>query len=176
MTSYFSKSFVLVTLFALWLMPGTAYCENEVKSLTLEGGPIWTKHFQSGDEDFRNHHGLGVLKVHTKKYGNWALYVLTPNSVDRTSLGAGYVTNPYVVPLGPVDLELSGALGLVTGYQDYPVPLLVGQARLVLYESGPWNTGLSMAALPYYTEDRNGGDNEFGIAATTPFLSIRYNF
>jgi hypothetical protein len=176
MMNKFLKSFALVSLFALWLVPGAGHCEDRVKSVTVEGGPIWSKHFQSGDEDFRNHHGLGVLKVHTEGYGNWAVYVLTPNSVDRTSVGAGYVTNPYVLPLGPMDLELSGALGLVTGYQDYPVPLLVGQARLVVYRSGPWDTGLSVAALPYYTEDRDGGDNEFGIVATTPFLSVRYNF
>ncbi|MGB4107366.1 MAG: hypothetical protein WBK55_06175 [Alphaproteobacteria bacterium] len=154
-----------------------AHAQSAVESITFEGGPIATKHFQAGDENFREHHGLGVVKVHTTNYGNWGLYVLAPNSVDETSVGVGYVTDPYTLPLGPFKLELSGALGLVTGYQNYPVPLLAAEARLVLFESDSWDAGLSAVALPYYTEDKSpSADNEFGIVATTPFLSLRYNF
>lgn len=148
-----------------------------LESITVEGGPIATNHFQSGNEDYRERHGLAIVKASTRSYGNWGLYVLAPNSVDRTSVGVGYVTDPYVIPVsGPVRLELSGAVGLVTGYQDYPVPLLAGEARLVVYQRGPWDAGLSMAALPYYAQDRNGGDDNFGIVATIPFLSVRYSF
>ena len=147
-----------------------------LESLTIEGGPIASKHFQADDEDFRERHGLAVIKLATKDYGNWGLYILSPNSVDRTSVGAGYVTDPYVVPLGPTRLELTGALGLVTGYQDYPVPLLAGQARLSLFDRGNWNAGIAMAALPYYMKDRSTSGDEWGIVATTPFLSLRYSF
>ena len=166
-------------LFALSLImfctPASA--EPQLQSITVEGGPIWSKHFQSEDENFREDHGLGVLKTHTKDYGNWGLYVLSPNSVDDTSVGMGYVTDPYAVPLGPVKLELSGALGLVTGYQDYPVPLIAAEARLVLFEQGSWDAGVAAAALPYYMKDDTpGGDSEFGIVATSPFLSVRYTF
>lgn len=170
------KFFILLSLFIV--LPCLAKAQESqkgIKSITVEGGPIVTKHFQSDDEDFREHHGLGIIKVHTKGYGNWGLYFLSPNSVDDTSVGAGYVTNPYIIPLGLTELELSGALGLVTGYQDYPVPLLAAQARLKLYESGSWNAGVSMAAMPYIIED-NTGDNDFGIVATSPFLSVRYSF
>ncbi len=150
---------------------------QEIQSVTLEGGPILSKHFQSGDEHFRERHGLAIAKIHTKSYGNWGLYFLNPNSVNDTSFGVGYVTNPYTVPLGPLKLELSGALGLVTGYQDYPVPLVAAQARLVMYEQGPWNVGASMAAMPYIMEDDTPtGKNQFGIVGTSPFLSIRYHF
>ena len=145
-------------------------------SLTVEGGPIASKHFQSGDENFRERHGLAILKIGTQNYGNWGVYFLNPNSVEDTSVGFGYVTDPYVVPLGPVDLEFTGGLGLVTGYQDYPLPLLAGEARAVLYRSGAWDAGLAMAAMPYAMEDDVTGDNEFGIVATSPFLSIRYRF
>lgn len=150
-----------------------------IEAVTLEGGPIASKHFQSSDEHFRERHGLGFLKVETKDYGNWGLYLLSPNSVDRTSVGAGYVTDPYVIPMGSTRFEFTGALGLVTGYQDYPLPLLAGQVRFVVYESGPWSGGISMAALPYIMEDedRNGRkSNEAGIVVTSPFLSIRYQF
>ena len=147
-----------------------------VDSISLEGGYIATKHFQSDDENFRERHGLGILKVDTKGYGNWALYFLNPNSVRDTSFGFGYVTNPYVIDLGITDLELYGALGLVTGYQDYPVPLIAAQARLKLFEVGQWNAGISMAAMPYYAEDDRTGDSDFGIVGTTPFLSLRYSF
>lgn len=154
-----------------------AQAQNVIESVTLEGGPIASKHFQSGEEDFRERHGLGIVKVHTEGYGNWGLYLLSPNSVDRTSVGAGYVTDPYALPVGPFTLELSAALGLVTGYQDYPVPLLAGEARLVLFRQGAWDAGLAMAALPYYMKDDSAsGDNEFGVVATTPFLSVRYIF
>ncbi len=149
---------------------------GSIESLTVEGGPIASKHFQQGDDDFRERHGLAVIKLGTRDYGNWGLYILAPNSVDRTSVGAGYITNPYVLPLGPTQLELTAALGLVSGYRDYPVPLLVGQARLALFEYGKWNAGISMVALPYYMEDKTNGDDEWGIVATTPFLSLRYNF
>ena len=151
-----------------------------VEAITLEGGPIASKHFQSGDENFRERHGLGIIKVETKDYGNWGLYLLSPNSVDRTSVGAGYVTDPYVIPvIGSTRLELTGVLGLVTGYQDYPVPLLAAEARFVAFESGPWSAGLSMAALPYIMKDEKADgseENEFGVVATSPFLSIRYKF
>lgn len=147
-----------------------------IKSITVEGGLIATKHFQSEDEDFRERHGLGIIKVHTEGYGNWGLYFLSPNSVDDTSIGAGYVTNPWVIPLGLTELEISGALGLVTGYQDYPVPLLAGQARLKIYESGAWNAGISTAVMPYIIDNDTTGDNDFGVVATSPFLSVRYQF
>jgi len=151
-----------------------------VTAVTVEGAPIASKHFQSGDEHFRERHGLAIVKVETKDYGNWGLYLLTPNSVDRTSVGAGYVTDPLVLPMGSTRFEFTGALGLVTGYQDYPVPLLAAEARFVAYESGPWSAGLAMAAMPYIMEDKNRNtgrkSNEAGIVVTSPFLSIRYQF
>lgn len=179
------KNIFMVGLFCLIsALPLTAQSQETqkpfgvVKSVTVEGGPIATKHFQSDPENFRERHGLAVVKVHTEGYGNWGLYYLGPNSVRDTSVGFGYVTNPWVLPLGITELELSGALGLVTGYQDYPVPLLAGQARFKLYESvdGKWNAGLAMAALPYLVENDLTGDNDFGVVATTPFLSLRYKF
>lgn len=81
-----------------------------LESITIAGAPIATKHIQASDEDFRERHGLAIAKVHTKGYGNWGVYFLNPNSVDRTSVGAGYVTDPYVIPVGPTKLELSAAL------------------------------------------------------------------
>ena len=80
------------------------------------------------------------------------------------------------MPFGPLQIEFSGALGLVTGYQDYPVPLVAGEARLVVYKSDSWNAGLAMAVMPYYMEEKDTGDNEWGIVGTTPFLSVRYSF
>lgn len=170
---------LLLTLIFVFSFAPSAIAQEDtkyIKSITVEGGPVATKHFQSEDEDFRETHGLGIIKVHTQGYGNWGLYFLSPNSVDDTSVGAGYVTNPWVLPLGPTELELSAALGLVTGYQDYPVPLLAGQARLKIYESGPWNAGISAALLPYIIENDRTGDNDFGVVGTTPFLSVRYQF
>lgn len=171
-------------LFALLLLaPGAVRAQTAedgsssgIESITIEGAPIASRHFQFGEEHFRERHTLVVGKVSTKNHGNWGLYLLAPNSVEKTSVGFGYVTDPYVVPIGPVNLELTGGLGLVTGYQDYPVPLLVGQARLNLYSSGPWDFGLSAALIPYYTEDDTTGDNEWGLVGTTPFLSVRYSF
>lgn len=125
MTSY-SKNFPLVAVFifiGLFTSSIPTRAETTIQSITLEAGPVATKHIQAGNEDYRERHGLGILKVHTNDYGNWALYLLAPNSVDNTSVGVGYVTDPYTLPVGPLKLELSGALGLVTGYQDYPVPL-----------------------------------------------------
>ena len=171
---------ILITVFLM--MPVSAQAQEKfldsIDSVTVEGGPIWTKHFQSDDEDFRENHGLAVVKVHTTGYGNWGLYYLGPNSVRDTSIGAGYVTEPWTIPLWITELELSGALGLVTGYQDYPVPLIAAQARLKLFESedGRWNAGIDSAALPYYAEDDRTGNDDFGVVATTPFLSVRYNF
>ena len=147
-----------------------------ISSVTVSGGPILTHHFQSGADNFVDHHEIGIVQANTNGYGNWALYFLGPNSVGKNSFGAGYVTNPYVVPMGPTQLELSGALGLVTGYQNYPVPLLGAQARLAIYQSGPWNAGIEMAAMPYIAEDPQTNRNKVGIAGTTPFLSIRYSF
>lgn len=164
----------------IWfLMALPAYAQTSpwtVNSLTLEGGPIATKHFQGGEEHYRERHGLAVLKAETEGYGTWGLYFLNPNSVEDTSFGAGYITKPYVVDLGLTDLELSGALGLVTGYQDYPVPLIVGEARLVLFDEGPWNAGIAMATNPYIMEDKVTGDHNVGMVVTSPFLSIRYTF
>jgi len=156
----------------------TAHAQDSfLESFTVEGAPIATKHFQTSDENYRERHGLVIAKAATREYGNWGLYFLNPNSVDDTSFGAGYVTDPYTVPMGStIQLELSGALGLVTGYQDYPIPLLAGEARLALYESGAWNVGLAMAALPYVMEDDDTGETDWGIVGTTPFLSIRYSF
>lgn len=177
------KNFILVFSFVLpLLLIGQAQAQNNglssniIESITLEGGPIATKHFQSGDEDFRERHAMGILKVSTHDYGNWGLYFLNPNSVDDTSFGFGYVTDPYAIPIGPTKLEFSGALGLVTGYQDYPVPLVAAQARWVLFEKDNWDAGFAMAISPYYLEEENTGDNEFGLVGTSPFLSIRYNF
>lgn len=164
---------------AVMVLTSAAYAQDssgQIQSFTLEGGPIISKHFQSGDENFNDHHGLAIAKIETRDYGNWGLYYLNPNSVDDTSIGFGYVTDPYVMPLGPTKLELTGALGLVTGYQDYPVPLVAAQLRWVVYENDTWSAGVSAAALPYYMEDNITGDNEFGVVATTPFLSVRYHF
>jgi len=170
------KKLIIAFLF-LCIFPQSSFAqEKRVTSFTLEGGPIATKHIQSGNEDFRERHVMAVAKVHTKGYGNWGLYFLNPNSVDDTSYGFGYVTNPYAIPLGPTELELSGALGLVTGYQDYPVPLLAAQARLKLIERGAWNVGIATAASPYFIEEEDGDDNEFGVVVTSPFLSVRYQF
>lgn len=147
-----------------------------ISSMTVAGGPILSHHFQDGADEFVDHHTIGIVQANTNGYGNWALYFLGPNSVDKNSYGAGYVTNPYVVPMGPVKLELSGALGLVTGYQSYPVPLLGAQAELDIYQSGPWSVGAEMAAMPYIAEDQTTGKDKVGIVGTTPFLSIRYSF
>ncbi len=147
-----------------------------VQSLTVAGGPILTRHFQSGRDNFVNHHEIGIVQADTADRGNWALYYLGPNSVGKQTFGAGYVTAPYVVPLGSFNLELSGALGLVSGYQDYPVPLLGLQARLDLYESGPWNVGAEVAAMPYIAKDQATNKNKFGVVGTTPFFSVRYGF
>ncbi len=168
----------LMVVIALIIALPVQALENKpfIKSMTIEGGPIATKHFQSDDESFRERHGLAVVKVATEGYGNWGVYVLTPNSVDDPSFGAGYVTNPWTLPIGPTELELSGALGLVTGYQDYPVPLIAGQARLKLYEQGAWNAGVAMAVMPYIAENETTGKNDFGVVGTTPFLSVRYKF
>lgn len=151
--------------------------EAQIQAVMLEGGPVFTKHIQSGDDNYRENHGIAIAKLYTKDYGNWALYFLNPNSVDRTSFGAGYVTEPYVLPImGPVDLELSAALGLVTGYQDFPVPLIAGQARLKLYERGAWDAGITAAANPYVMEEKNTNDTKWGMVVTSPFLSLRYKF
>ncbi len=170
----------IFTFFVIFLLIPVAKAQDKsgfhINSVTVEGGPIWTKHFQSEDEDFRENHGLGIIKVSTENHGNWGIYYLAPNSVDDPSFGAGYVTNPWVLDLGLTDLELTGALGLVTGYQDYPVPLIAAQARLKLYERGNWNAGIAAAVLPYIVENTRTGDNNFGIVGTTPFLSVRYSF
>ena len=173
---------ILLMAAAITILPLSAQAQEGnsgfIKSVTVEGGPIWTKHFQSEDETFRENHGLAIVKVETQKYGRWGIYYLGPNSVRDTSVGVGYVTPPLTIPLGPTELEISGALGLVTGYQDYPVPLLAAQARLKLYESqdGKWNAGIAAAALPYIAENDITGDNDIGIVATSPFLSVRYQF
>jgi hypothetical protein len=167
---------VIITLTAVAHAAPDSSQPSALDSITIEGGPVASKHFQSGAEHFRERHGLAVLQVSTRDYGNWGFYFLNPNSVDKTSFGIGYVTDPYTLPMGPLKLELTGALGLVTGYQDYPVPLLAGEARLVIYEHGPWDTGLAAAAMPYFMKDDAHDRNEFGVVATTPFLSIRYRF
>ncbi len=177
------NSFKLLLILVLLTLSSASQAQDTnnqrfIKSITVEGGPIWTKHFQSDDETFRENHSLAIVKVETAKYGRWGVYYLGPNSVRDTSVGFGYVTPSWDIPLGPTELELSGALGLVTGYQDYPVPLLAGQARLKLFESQDerWNAGIAAAALPYIAENDLTGDNDFGIVATTPFLSVRYRF
>jgi hypothetical protein len=148
-----------------------------IEAVTVEGGPIWSHHFQSGSEDFNQHHALGIVKLTTEDEGAWGLYVLTPNSVRRTSIGAGWVTKPWTVPVsGPVKFEFTGSLGLVSGYQNYPVPLLAGEARLVLIERDNWDAGFSAAAMPYIAHDTVTNDNKAGIVATTPFLSVKYRF
>jgi hypothetical protein len=147
-----------------------------ISSVTVAGGPILTHHFQDGRDTFVDHHEIGIAQANTNGWGNWAVYFLGPNSVGKNSYGAGYVTDPYVVPMGAVKLELSGALGLVSGYQNYPVPLLGAQAQLDVYQSGPWNVGVEMAAMPYIAEDQTTGKNKVGIVGTTPFLSLRYKF
>jgi len=177
------KNLALLSLASLTLIAASGARAEErtgdyswVESVTFEGGPIWSKHFQSGDENFREDHGLAVVKVETEDYGNWGVYLLTPNSVDDTSVGFGYVTDPYTIPVGGMKLELTGALGLVTGYQDFPVPLVAGQGRLVMIERETWDAGVAMAVMPYYMEDDVTGDNEWGVVGTTPFLSLRYRF
>ena len=153
MQTFFQYIFIALFSFSLLASQQAQAQESDpfIKSVTVEGGYIWTKHFQSEDDDFRESHGLGIVKVETQKYGRWGIYYLGPNSVRDTSVGAGYVTPSWDIPLGPTKLELSGALGLVTGYQDFPVPLVAGQARLNIYESydGRWNAGIAAAALPY---------------------------
>jgi hypothetical protein len=174
------KKIILMMLFLVFgaATSTNAQAQSFIKSVTVEGAPIWTKHFQGEDDNFRERHTLAVVKVETQRHGRWGVYYLGPNSVRDTSVGFGYVTPSLDVPLGPMSLELSGALGLVTGYQDFPVPLVAGQARLNMYESqdGRWSTGIAAAALPYIAEDPVTGDNNFGVVATTPFLSVRYKF
>jgi hypothetical protein len=168
---------LLALIFAAFIAASAPAHAGQVDEMMLEGGPIASHHFQSGDNNFRQRHELAIAKVFTHDYGNWALYFLNPNSVRKTSVGVGYVTRPWVVPVsGPVSLEFSGGLGLVTGYQSYPVPLLAGEARLVLFHSGGWDAGFTAAALPYITDDDRDGKTKFGIVATTPFLSVRYKF
>ena len=147
-----------------------------VSSVSLSGGPILTHHFQSGTDHFVDHHEIAILQLDTHDRGNWALYYLGPNSVGKTSIGGGYVTDPFVIPLGPTQLELAGALGLVSGYQSYPLPMLAVTARLDVYQRGPWNAGLEMAAMPYIAKDQVTNKNKVGIVGTTPFLSVRYSF
>jgi hypothetical protein len=147
-----------------------------ITSMTVAGGPILSKHFQSGADNFNEHHTIGIVKLSTEDRGNWGVYFLSPNSVRRTSIGGGYITDPYTIPLGPTQLELTGGIGLVTGYQNYPLPLLSADARLALYQSGPWNAGLEMAAMPYIAVDDATDKKKVGIVATTPFLSVRYKF
>jgi len=173
--------YIIIFAFTVLITSSTVQAQEKdrfVKSVTVEGGYIWTKHIQSEDEDFRERHGLAIVKVETQNYGRWGVYYLGPNSVRDTSVGFGYVTPSWDIPLGPTALELSGALGIVTGYQDFPVPLVAGQARLKLYESvnGRWNAGIATAALPYVAENQLTGDNDFGVVVTTPFLSIRHKF
>jgi hypothetical protein len=148
----------------------------DITAVTVAGGPILTRHFQSGTDDFVNHHEIGIAQVNTRGAGNWAFYYLGPNSVGKQTFGGGWVTDPWRIPLGPTALELSGALGLVSGYQNYPVPLLGAQARLDIYASGPWNAGIEMAAMPYIARDQVADKNRVGIVGTTPFLSVRYSF
>jgi len=161
---------------AIMLMSANIANAQSIKSVTIEGGPIATKHFQGDDENFRENHGLGIVKVETANYGTWGLYYLSPNSVSDPSFGAGYVTKPLELPLGPTHFELTGALGLVTGYQDYPVPLIAAQLKWVLFENETWDAGIAAAALPYIAEDPQSGDNDFGIVGTTPFLSVKRKF
>ena len=176
----FNRLFLSLALILIAAPHAPALAQSDtriIESITLEGAPIATKHLQFGDENFNERHTMGILKVHTNGYGNWGLYALSPNSVDDDSYGVGYVTDPYVIPFGGTTaLELSGAIGLVTGYQDYPLPLLAAQARLSLYERGGWNAGVAMAASPYYAKDRNTDENELGVVVTSPFLSVRYSF
>ncbi len=175
------KKLILILIFLC--IPQIALAQTNrdriLESITVEGAPIWTKHFQSEDENFKESHFLGVIKAHTNGYGNWGLYFLGPNSVDKTSVGFGYVTDAYAIPMGMTRLEFSGALGLVTGYQDFPVPLLAGQVRWNLYQKENWDFGISSAIMPYYANDEfsdRAGDGDFGLVVTTPFLSAGYNF
>lgn len=166
---------ILLTTLLAFLICTPANAQN-IKSVTLEGGPIATKHFQSGDEDFRERHGLGILKVETDRIGTWALYLLNPNSVNDTSVGLGYVLSPYNIPMGSTRIELTAALGLVTGYQDYPVPLLAAQAKWVFFENDDWDAGIAMATNPYFTENETTNENDFGLVVTSPFLSVKRKF
>lgn len=182
------KKIIFVLLLSL-LKTGAAFAQQapaptapqntnpwDITAFTVAGGPILTHHFQDSKDEFVDHHEIGIAQVNTQGLGNWAFYYLGPNSVGKQSYGGGYVTDPWVVPAGPVKFEFSGALGLVSGYQSYPVPLLGAQAQLDLYQSGPWNVGLEMAAMPYIAEDETTGKNKVGIVGTTPFLSVRYKF
>ncbi|MBI1301704.1 MAG: hypothetical protein GC137_08620 [Alphaproteobacteria bacterium] len=153
---------------------------QQIRSFTLEGGPIVTNHIRfNGDKDsgFNENHGITVAKIHTRDYGNWAFYSLYPNSQDETSFGVGYITDSYVIPIGGLSLELNAAFGLVTGYQDYPVPLVAGEARLVLLKRDNWDIGATMAVMPYYSQGyEDGEETSSGLAFTTPFLSLRAHF
>jgi hypothetical protein len=159
-----------------WAPNGGRHQRSALKSITVAGGPIASKHFQSGSNSFNERHTLTTVRVDTEGYGNWGIYFLNPNSVNDSSVGGGYVTDPYTIPMGYVHLELTGVLGLVTGYQDYPVPMVAGDARLSLYQGINWNMGLEMAAMPYLAEDPATKKNKIGIVATSPFLSLRYSF
>ncbi len=147
-----------------------------VEDVTVEGGPIWSHHFQSGPINFNQHHALGIVKLTTEGEGTWGLYVLTPNSERRTSIGGAWVTKPWIVPVaGQTRFEFTGALGLVSGYRSYPVPLIAAEARLVLIERKNWDAGVSAAALPYIAQDMKK-DNKAGVVVSSPFLSVRYRF
>ncbi len=59
-----------------------------VQSVTVSGGPILTHHFQSGTDNFVDHHEIGIVQVETADRGDWALYYLGPNSVGKQTFGA----------------------------------------------------------------------------------------
>src|SRR5690242_1179559 len=42
--------------------------DRELRSVTVEGGPILTRHFQSGSDNFVNHHELAIAKASTQDY------------------------------------------------------------------------------------------------------------
>lgn len=167
----------LLLLFLI-IVPGNSRAEMPlgIQSVMVAGAPIVTRHFQPREHDFQEQHVLASVRVATENYGNWGLFLLEPNSLDRTSVGVGYLTNPYVLPVGGMDLELSAGLGIVTGY-DFPVlPLLIGEARLVVFQRDAWDMGVAMAAMPYIATDRDGNNRNAGIVFTSPFLGIRYQF
>ena len=169
-------------------MPATAAPKEQVidatthaplKAITLEGGPITTHHYQSTYYDYNQKHTLGIVKFETRNYGTWGLYVLSPNSMNRTSVGIGYLPSSLELKLpGSLKAEFSVAVGLTSGYREYPVPLISGEVRLGIYEKNNWDIGITVAAMPYIykTWEQDKKVRHTGIVVTSPFLSIRRKF
>lgn len=152
-----------------------------IESVTLAGGPIRSRHFQTGPkQNYNESHTFTSLRVDTRDYGRWAMYALTPNSENRNSFGIGYVTKPLRAEFGKVSLEASLMAGIVTGYQEYPLPMVGGNLRLEFYERsfahGKLSIGAEASVMPYVSQRFKGDKWQVGIVGTTPYLSARYTF